>query len=392
MSRSSGLLSAVGRGRVAPAGRWLAVGLAIVAAGCSSKKKGGAGGFEVEPATSAAARPAAPPVSTPMSVPARAVGTPAAAQAEGNVRACLAEATCDEAELGRRLVEAEAQGARVCAFFRYAIGVPLDLARARTCYEARVPQAMSARDPDSNIERFELALMRASAAGGSRDINGADRLLATDEKDVGTKQIRVTLEGLRQQASPDPEPAICETNNLGTADALACGRVDELRGEVEEWRFLRDRQAQGPAALTATLNARRLFKAYREAASAKASDDFRDGAVAGLAGLRADARLRKLRRDRLDTFGAYKPTIDTAEAARRVTVLTNQEGQALEDAKDAKSKAAASKTAAAYRAWRAAEIAMYGAAFPQASKVDLPRDVGALLDAERGVFLEEERP
>lgn len=315
------------------------------------------------PAAPSAARPPAPPAVSAL-----------ATKLEGQVVKCLADAACDAeqaASLVRRADEAGA-GGMVCFAFYYGIDVPVDMPRARACFE-RDPASRCDEGSSPGIELATLAAMLIDGQGGPADPDRARALLAGCYRDA-------SVQGLQEEAEKRREPALyrapldfCKDVGGTTPTIAQCHGVDASRAASVAKRVAREMKTRLDAkGLELAGKARDAWAAYARRTAEVYGDMYRDGSLQSGAELSHRNELDQQRNEALAAFFDYKPTpgADPAEADRAVA-------DAFKAApRDPQHKKLLEAARRAFDAYRNAEVALYVHAFgPTLGKAEVERDV-----------------
>ncbi len=199
---------------------------------------------------------------------------------------CLRDTSCSRNEVARLTIAAADAGASTdCDLFYYGGVVPVDLARARTCYLREVEHDHCGGSSPS-LARVELATMMFDGQGGPKAPPGAIRATVEGCFEDGSIDwmLAPTASTIRSTLTPPNRP-IDFCNDIGgttlSMEACADSRID--RAETDRLLIRKDLAVKlSRPALAEEGAAAAAFDAFARAASELAADDARGGTMAGL--------------------------------------------------------------------------------------------------------------
>jgi hypothetical protein len=293
--------------------------------------------------------------------------------------ACLAEASCSiERYAGLVLAAVDAGEPVSCFALVDGVGVPVDLPRARMCFEATVEREGGCRKSSPSLDRLQLALLVATGRGGAQSSAGARSTMQDCFQDGSVSAVDEVIVGLEKGNAPSLDSIqICEaglartTLHMSACMSLEVGYLD-VRESALEKVLLKTFDA-------ATLDGFRAAGAenqkYATTLADAAADIYRGGTIAQTMypGAILTARSARLLRWELLARGVLADSPDAKQA--RADVLAKRD--AARASGDAMFKGYLTKMEKAYAAYRAKEATL----FKKLPAMSAAR-VDALLDIE----------
>lgn len=258
------------------------------------------------PASSGSSSFAAPPVASTRhtAIPSPPMSPTEAAALVAHADACLADPACTEGgeALYRRADDAGATGVS-CFRFYYGIGVALDRARARACFERQVAADGTCGGSSPSLDRLYLAAMLIDGQGGAPAASRAESLLADCFRDVSVEGL---LREVPTRSAPDSSRKaldFCKDIGGTTVSTSDCIRVESDgvtadRVRVER-RLFSSLDAEGRAL---EIKARKAYADFTSKEGAVQADVFRGGSASSNRGAAAETQLQKQRTEALGHF------------------------------------------------------------------------------------------
>jgi hypothetical protein len=334
--------------------------------------------------TAGSASASSPPAASSAPPSASAVAA-AGRELLAQARRCVADPQCPPGEaeaLYRRADDAGATGVSCFAFY-YGIGIAPDLPRARACFDRKARLETACGGAPAGLDRLYLAAMLIDGQGGDADATRARELLVDCFADLGADGISQEARRRATQDATRPPLDFCRDIGGTSLTVGECRGIDRDRAAAARRRVERvlgpRLDAQGKALAD---RARDLYSAFARLEAEAFSDKHRGGVGRSNA---QDAHENAVEQQRLDALARLDDP--------RVTGDPLEAGRGLHNAYRAASKGDADHQrlyAAAREAWkayRAAEVALYAHLFP--ADPEVRRDVGAALDRRYQALLEE---
>jgi hypothetical protein len=302
---------------------------------------------------------------------------------------CFPDPTCteDADSLYRRADDAGSPDVS-CIRFYYGIGVSVDLARARACFDRQSTANPPSKSSSPDLDLLYLAAMLIDGQGGPADPTRATALLGGAFADISVTSL---LDEVDKRSKPSTSRApldFCKdiggtTLSIGQCTAVERDRVESERVRVDRL-ILPKLDAEGQKRAIA---AREAWSAFSEKEGDVYGDKYRGGSLSSSANVGHRNALEKARADAMGRFFAYKPASGAdPDAAERAL---DKAYHATCDT-DAQRKNLCAAARRAFGTYRSAEIALYthvhGGALGEREVV---RDVKATLAANYQKDLED---
>jgi uncharacterized protein YecT (DUF1311 family) len=338
---------------------------------------------------------AAPSASVAPSDPAPSIGAPPVRGNDLAKRAeqCLDDPRCSLEEAARLLLQADAARATDIDCFRhyYGVGVPIDLPRARACFERSVSAEKGHQGSSPSLERLYLGAMLADGQGGPREIERYRGLFVDCFEDASVTWLRQEADQRAAGADPSPAPLdFCDDIGGTTLSMQRCGslEVDKAVFEAQKsMKILAPHLDDEGLAL-----ARKAAAAWSTVAAKDAdewSDTYRNGSMRSLIYVGRLAGREHDRAKALRSLFDHAPGQDDPAAAEKEL---DREYRAALATRDAEGKKLLVAAQAAWRAYRTAEVAFYRRALGQQhGEAAVAKDTTARLTRARIAVLTEPR-
>jgi uncharacterized protein YecT (DUF1311 family) len=269
--------------------------------------------------------------------------------------------------------------------------VPVDLPRARACFERSVSRNQSCGDQSPGLDRIYLASMLVDGQGGPRETERGKQLFAGCYEDISVSGVR---EEADKRAGSDPPAApldFCKDVGGTTLSMQGCGMIDSNKAAFEAQKTMK--------ILAPRLDAEGLALARKAATAwatfaAKDADDtsdlYRGGSLRSLAYMTGQTKRERERAETLRSLFDYSPGQDDPVIADKD--LDRAYRAALSSRGDDEARKLLAAAQAAWRLYRTAEVALYRRALgKQHGESAVVRDITARLTRRRIAMITEPR-
>jgi uncharacterized protein YecT (DUF1311 family) len=337
----------------------------------------------------------APSASVAPADPTRSVG---ATPLQGNdlvkkAEQCLDDPRCGLEDAARLFLQAADARATDMDCFRlyHGVGVPIDLPRARACFERSVSAEKGYRGSSPSLERLFLGSMLFDGQGGPRETERGKALFVDCFEDSSVSWLRQEADQRAADGDPSLDPLdFCDDIGGTTLSMQRCGALELNKAAFEAQKAMKALAPQLDA--EGIVLARKAAAAWSTVAVKDAeewSDIYRNGSIRSLIYLGRRAAREHDRAKALQSLFDYAPGQDDPAIADKDL---DREYRAALASRDAEGKKLLVAAQAAWRTYRTAEVAFYRRALgKRRDEAAVARDITARLTRARIAALTEPR-
>lgn len=346
------------------------------------------------PAPSMSSAPLAPPTASAPE-PTSSAGAPPVLGNDLVKRAekCLEDPLCSLEDAARLLFQADSAGASEMDCFRlyYGIAVPVDLPRARACFERSVGREKGCGDQSPGLHRIYLASMLVDGQGGLRETERGKQILGDCYPDMSVSIVRE--EAAKRAVSDPPAPPLDFCKDIGgtTLSMQGCGMVDSNKAAFEAQKTMKILAPQLDVEGRALARkAAAAWTTFAEKDADDTSDIYRGGSMRSLIYLTGRTKRERERAEALRSLFEYSPGQDDPAIADKE--LDRVYRAALSSRADDEARKLLAAAQAAWRVYRTAEVAFHRRALgKQHGESAVARDIAARLARRRIAMITEPR-
>lgn len=337
----------------------------------------------------------APSASAAPSDPAPSVGAP---PIQGNdlvkkAERCLDDPRCSLEDAARLFLQADDARATDmdCFRFYYGVGVPMDLPRARACFERSVSAEKGYSGSSPSLERLFLGSMLVDGQGGPRETERGKGLFVDCFEDGSVTWLRQEADQRSVGADPSRDPLdFCDDIGGTTLSMRRCGSLELNKAAFEAQKAMKTLAPRLDAeGIVLATKAAAAWSKVAEKDADEWSDTYRNGSMRSLIYVGRQAGREHDRAKALRSLFDYAPGQDDPSIADKDL---DREYRAALASRDAEGKKLLVAAQAAWRTYRTAEVALYGRALgKQHDEAAVARDITARLTRARIAALTEPR-